>query len=82
VALGGFLLIFLLSGLIFPVENIPAGLRWISNIVWGKYYITIVRDALHRPLAPARRKAELLHFARRAARRLSAQIDPTLGDGN
>ena len=20
----------------FPVENIPAGLRWISNIVWGK----------------------------------------------
>jgi ABC-2 type transport system permease protein len=46
VALGGFLLVFLLSGLIFPVENIPAGLRWISNIVWGKYYITIVRDAL------------------------------------
>jgi ABC-2 type transport system permease protein len=46
VALGGFLLVFLLSGLIFPVENIPAGLRWISNIVWGKYYIAIVRDAL------------------------------------
>ena len=32
------------------------------------------------PLAPARRKAELLRFARRAARRLSAQIDPSLGD--
>jgi ABC-2 type transport system permease protein len=46
VALGGFLLVFLLSGLMFPVENIPAGLRWISNIVWGKYYIVIVRDAL------------------------------------
>jgi ABC-2 type transport system permease protein len=46
VALGGFLLVFLLSGLIFPVENIPSGLRWISNIVWGKYYIVIVRDAL------------------------------------
>jgi ABC-2 type transport system permease protein len=46
VALGGFLLVFLLSGLIFPVENIPVGLRWISNIVWGKYYIAIVRDAL------------------------------------
>jgi ABC-2 type transport system permease protein len=46
VALGGFLLVFLLSGLIFPVENIPAGLRWLSNIVWGKYYIEIVRDAL------------------------------------
>ncbi len=46
VALGGFLLVFLLSGLIFPVENIPAGLRWISNFVWGRYYIEIVRDAL------------------------------------
>ena len=46
VALGGFLLGFLLSGLIFPVENIPAGLRWISNFIWGRYYIEIVRDAL------------------------------------
>ncbi len=46
VALGGFLLIFLLSGLLFPVENIPAGLRWLSHFVWGKYYIEIVRDAL------------------------------------
>jgi ABC-2 type transport system permease protein len=46
VALGGFLLIFLLSGLIFPIENIPAGLRWISNFIWGRYYIEIVRDAL------------------------------------
>jgi ABC-2 type transport system permease protein len=46
VALGGFLLVFLLSGLIFPVQNIPAGLRWISEIVWSRYYIEIVRDAL------------------------------------
>jgi len=46
VALGGFLLVFLLSGLIFPVQNIPQGLRWISGIVWGRYYIEIVRDAL------------------------------------
>lgn len=46
VALGGFLLVFLLSGLLFPVENIPAGLRWISYFVWGRYYIEIVRDAL------------------------------------
>ncbi len=46
VALGGFLLVFLLSGLIFPIENIPAGLRWISDFIWGKYYINIVRDAL------------------------------------
>jgi ABC-2 type transport system permease protein len=46
VALGGFLLVFLLSGLIYPIENIPAGLRWLSNFVWGRYYIEVVRDAL------------------------------------
>lgn len=46
VALAGFLLVFLLSGLLFPIENIPVGLRWISNFIWGRYYIEIVRDAL------------------------------------
>ena len=50
-------------------------------IVADRYDAAIVRDAADRPLAPARRKAELLRFARRAARRLSAQIDPTLGEG-
>lgn len=48
-------------------------------IVADRYDAAVVRDAVHRPMAPARRKAELLHFARRAARRLSAQIDPSLG---
>ena len=51
-------------------------------IVADRYDAALVRDAAHRPLAAARRKAELLRFARRAARRLSAQIDPTLGLGN
>lgn len=45
VALGGFLLVFIMSGLLFPIENIPIQLRWISNFVWGRYYIEIVRDA-------------------------------------
>ncbi len=45
VALGGFLLSFLLSGLIFPIENIPDGLRWISTLVQARYYVLIVRDA-------------------------------------
>ena len=49
-------------------------------IVADRYDAVLARDAMHRPLAPARRKAELLRFARRAARRLSAQIDPSLGD--
>ena len=46
VAFGGFILVFLLSGMMFPIQNIPAGLRWISSLVWGRYYIEIVRDAL------------------------------------
>src|SRR5262249_6321281 len=45
VALGCFLLVFLMSALLFTIENIPAGLRWISNFVWGRYYMEIVRDA-------------------------------------
>ena len=49
-------------------------------IVADRYDAAIVRQAAVRPLAAARRKAELLHFARRAARRLSAQVDPSLGD--
>jgi hypothetical protein len=50
-------------------------------IVADRYDAAIMREPAHRPLAPARRKAEVLRFARRAARRLSAQIDPTLGEG-
>jgi ABC-2 type transport system permease protein len=45
VALGGFLLSFLLSGLVFPIENIPPALRWISSFVQARYYVVIVRDA-------------------------------------
>ena len=48
-------------------------------LVADRYDAAIVREAVSRPLATARRKAEVLRFARRAARRLSAQIDPTLG---
>jgi hypothetical protein len=50
-------------------------------LVADRYDAVILREAMDRPLASARRKAETLRFARRAARRLSAQIDPTLGEG-
>jgi hypothetical protein len=50
-------------------------------IVADRYDAVIAREAAQRPLAPSRRRTELLHFARRAARRLAAQIDPTLGEG-
>ena len=47
-------------------------------IVADRYDAAIVREPLHRPLAGARRKAETLRFARRAARRMMAAIDPEL----
>ena len=50
-------------------------------LVADRYDAAVWRVAAHRPLSAPRRKAELLRFARRAARRLSAQIDPTLGAG-
>ena len=49
-------------------------------IVADRYDAAIIRDAVHRPLPPARRKSEMLRFARRAARRLAAQVDPSLGE--
>jgi len=49
-------------------------------IVADRYDAAVVRQAANRPMAPARRKSELLRLARRAARRLSAQIDPSLGE--
>lgn len=49
-------------------------------IVADRYDAAVIREAAHRPMAPARRRSELLRFARRAARRLSAQIDPSLGE--
>ena len=66
------------------LASICDGERFMPNeaglIVADRYDAVLMREAMHRPLAPARRKAELLRFARRAARRLSTQIDPSLGD--
>ncbi len=41
-----------------------------------RYDAAILREPLHRPLSGARRKAETLRFARRAARRLWSDLDP------
>jgi ABC-2 type transport system permease protein len=46
IALTGFLLVYMFSGLLFPISNIPGSIRWLSNFVWGRYYIEIVRDAM------------------------------------
>ena len=47
-AVTGFLFSLLLSGLIFPIENIPAGIRWISGFVPARYYIEVLRDSFLR----------------------------------
>lgn len=47
-------------------------------IVADRYDAAIVRDAVHRPLAPSRRRAETLRFARRAARRLVGDLDDSV----
>ncbi|MFZ4747334.1 MAG: MmcB family DNA repair protein [Sphingomonas sp.] len=44
-------------------------------IVADRYDAVVVRDPAHVPLAAARRRAETLRFARRAARRLIGDID-------
>src|SRR4028119_1213625 len=48
-------------------------------IVADRYEGAVVREAALRKLAPARRKAETLRFARRAARRLAGDPDPGPG---
>ena len=49
-------------------------------LVADRYDAAVMREPSTRPLAPARRKAETLRFARRAARRLSVHNDPSLGE--
>ncbi len=50
-------------------------------LVADRYDAAVLREAALVPLAAARRKAETLKFARRAARRLSSQVDADAGSG-
>jgi hypothetical protein len=47
-------------------------------LVADRYEAAVIREAPLRKLPPARRKAETLRFARRAARRLVGDLDPAL----
>jgi hypothetical protein len=65
----------------FPLgdfEGGPLGPELSGLIVADRYDGAVVREAPWRKLAPARRKAETLRFARRAARRLAGDLDPGL----
>lgn len=48
VALVCFMLSFLLSGFLFPLSNIPEGIRWVAYFVPARYFIEITRDAFLR----------------------------------
>jgi hypothetical protein len=60
----------------FPSEILPADT---GLILADAYAGELVREAPRHPLSPARRKALMLSFARTAAMRLLAQIDPSAG---
>ena len=65
----------------FPLDHFEAGMlgpALSGLIVADRYDAAVVREAPVRKLAPARRKAETLRFARRAARRLVGDLDPGL----
>ena len=38
--------VMLLSGMIFPIENMPAILQWISNIIPARWFIAAVRKVM------------------------------------
>ncbi len=38
--------VILLSGMVFPIENMPVVLQWLSNIVPAKWYIIAVKDVM------------------------------------
>ena len=59
-------------------ESSALGPELAGLIVADRYDAAVLREAPIRKLAPARRKAETLRFARRAARRLVGDLDPGL----
>ena len=42
--LATFLPTFLLSGVIFPIDQMPVVVQWITRLVPGRYYVAILRD--------------------------------------
>jgi len=61
-----------------PFDGDALGPDRAGLIVADRYDAEVIRAAPCRPLAAARRKAETLRFARRAARRLAGDLDPGL----
>lgn len=49
--LGTMLPTMLLSGFIFPIESMPGVLRWISNVIPAKWFVTIARSIMLKGVA-------------------------------
>lgn len=49
--------VMLLSGMIFPIESMPAVLQWISNIIPARWYIQAVKKVMIEGLGHGRRMA-------------------------
>lgn len=45
--------VMLLSGMIFPIENMPWPLQWLANVVPAKWYIIAVKDVMIKGLGLA-----------------------------
>lgn len=43
--------VILLSGMVFPIENMPEVLQWISNVVPAKWYIRAIKDVMIKGLS-------------------------------
>jgi hypothetical protein len=61
-----------------PFDTEPFHPALCGLLVADRYEAAVIREAPLRKLPPARRKAETLRFARRAARRLVGDLDPAL----
>lgn len=56
--------VILLSGMVFPIENMPRLLQWLANIVPAKWYIMAVKDVMIKgvPLQGVLKEIGILSF--------------------
>jgi len=63
----------------FPLDRLPAG---VGIIVADAYAGAVVRPAPVKSMHASRRKAQTIRFARTAAARLGARLDPAVAQGH
>lgn len=48
VQFGAFIFSLMFSGFFMPIQNIPSGIRWVSNLIPARHFIEITRDMVLR----------------------------------